>query len=134
MIKSCLGAVFSDSISSPWKSHCVLYLFQTLLRVKILVFVLLCTVYSKIVLFGFTLFMHVDRDLTAFRLVAGAGVFGVEMFLLADGTLLLNEIAPRPHNSGHYTIEACATSQYEQHLRAILGWPLGDTSLVVGSR
>ena len=68
------------------------------------------------------------------RVVAGAGVFGVEMFLLADGTLLLNEIAPRPHNSGHYTIEACATSQYEQHLRAILGWPLGDTSLVVGSR
>ncbi len=64
----------------------------------------------------------------------GAGVFGVEMFLLADGSLLLNEIAPRPHNSGHYTIEACATSQYEQHLRAILGWPLGDTSLVVGSR
>ena len=65
---------------------------------------------------------------------AGAGVFGVEMFLLADGRLLLNEIAPRPHNSGHYTIEACATSQYEQHLRAILGWPLGDTSLVVGAR
>jgi len=64
----------------------------------------------------------------------GAGVFGVEMFLLADGSLLLNEIAPRPHNSGHYTIEACATSQYEQHLRAIMGWPLGDTSLVVGSR
>ena len=64
----------------------------------------------------------------------GAGVFGVEMFLLADGNILLNEIAPRPHNSGHYTIEACATSQYEQHLRAILGWPLGDTSLVVGSR
>ena len=64
----------------------------------------------------------------------GAGVFGVEMFLLADGSLLLNEIAPRPHNSGHYTIEACATSQYEQHLRAIMGWPLGDPSLVVGSR
>ena len=56
------------------------------------------------------------------------------MFLLADGSLLLNEIAPRPHNSGHYTIEACATSQYEQHLRAIMGWPLGDPSLVVGSR
>lgn len=68
------------------------------------------------------------------RYCTGAGVFGVEMFLLADGALLLNEIAPRPHNSGHYTIEACATSQYEQHLRAILGWPLGDTSLVVGSR
>lgn len=44
---------------------------------------------------------------------AGAGVFGVEMFLLPDGSLLLNEVAPRPHNSGHYTIEACATSQYE---------------------
>lgn len=75
---------------------------------------------------------HVVIDL--WRAPIGAGVFGVEMFLLADGTLLLNEIAPRPHNSGHYTIEACATSQYEQHLRAILGWPLGDTSLVVGSR
>ena len=71
-----------------------------------------------------------DRHCTA----AGAGVFGVELFLLADGTLLLNEVAPRPHNSGHYTIEACATSQYEQHLRAILGWPLGDPSLVVGAR
>ena len=58
----------------------------------------------------------------------------MELFLLADGTLLLNEVAPRPHNSGHYTIEACATSQYEQHLRAILGWPLGDPSLVVGAR
>lgn len=58
----------------------------------------------------------------------------MEMFLLEDGSLLLNEVAPRPHNSGHYTIEACATSQYEQHLRAILGWPLGDASLVVGAR
>eukprot|EP00887_Chlorella_sp_A99_P006268 scaffold3.g6268.t1 len=63
----------------------------------------------------------------------GAGVFGVEMFLLADGSVLLNEVAPRPHNSGHYTIEACPTSQFEAHLRAILGWPLGDTSLAVGS-
>lgn len=62
---------------------------------------------------------------------AGAGVFGVEMFLLADGALLLNEVAPRPHNSGHYTIEACATSQYEQHLRAVMGWPLGATDLTV---
>ncbi|CAL8469156.1 g8697 [Coccomyxa elongata] len=61
----------------------------------------------------------------------GAGVFGVEMFLLADGALLLNEMAPRPHNSGHYTIEACATSQYEQHLRAVMGWPLGATDLAV---
>ena len=63
----------------------------------------------------------------------GAGVFGVELFLLSDGTILLNEVAPRPHNSGHYTIEACAMSQYEAHIRAIYGWPLGDTSLKVGA-
>eukprot|EP00250_Pteridium_aquilinum_P029702 c39978_g1_i1 orf=142-2100(+) len=61
----------------------------------------------------------------------GAGVFGVELFLLADGQVLLNEVAPRPHNSGHYTIEACYTSQYEQHLRAVLGLPLGDPSMKV---
>lgn len=54
------------------------------------------------------------------------------MFLMEDGELLVNEVAPRPHNSGHYSIEACATSQFEQHLRAILGWPLGDTQLVTG--
>ncbi|GEM07518.1 phosphoribosylaminoimidazole carboxylase [Rhodotorula toruloides] len=52
------------------------------------------------------------------------GVFGVEMFLMADGSLLLNEIAPRPHNSGHYTIEACNVSQYVSHLYAILSLPL----------
>lgn len=63
----------------------------------------------------------------------GAGVFGVELFLLPDGSIVLNEVAPRPHNSGHYTIEACGMSQYEAHLRAILGWPLGDPSLKVGS-
>ncbi len=50
----------------------------------------------------------------------GRGVFGVEMFLLPDTSLLINEIAPRPHNSGHYTIEACQMSQYEAHIRAIL--------------
>ncbi|KIY69033.1 phosphoribosylaminoimidazole carboxylase [Cylindrobasidium torrendii FP15055 ss-10] len=61
----------------------------------------------------------------------GAGVFGVEMFLLANGELLINEIAPRPHNSGHYTIEACETSQYENHLRAILSLPLGSTAMAV---
>lgn len=60
----------------------------------------------------------------------GVGVFGVELFLLADGSLLLNEIAPRPHNSGHYTIEACVTSQFENHLRAVLGLPLGDTRMI----
>ncbi|KAF9507191.1 hypothetical protein BS47DRAFT_1351910 [Hydnum rufescens UP504] len=63
----------------------------------------------------------------------GAGVFGVELFLMPDGRILINEIAPRPHNSGHYTIEACYTSQYENHLRAILSLPLGSTALKVPS-
>jgi 5-(carboxyamino)imidazole ribonucleotide synthase len=54
------------------------------------------------------------------------GVLGVELFVGADGTLTVNEIAPRVHNSGHWTIEACATSQFAQHLRAVAGWPLGD--------
>lgn len=57
----------------------------------------------------------------------GVGVFGVELFLSRCGELLVNEVAPRPHNSGHYTIEACVTCQYEQHLRAITGLPLGST-------
>ena len=61
----------------------------------------------------------------------GAGVFGVEMFLTAEGEVLLNEIAPRVHNSGHYTTEACITSQFEQHIRAITGLPLGDTVMKV---
>ncbi|KAJ3045923.1 phosphoribosylaminoimidazole carboxylase ade2 [Rhizophlyctis rosea] len=61
----------------------------------------------------------------------GAGIFGVEMFLLENGDVLLNEIAPRPHNSGHYTNEACHTSQFEQHLRCILGLPLGSCDLKV---
>jgi 5-(carboxyamino)imidazole ribonucleotide synthase len=55
------------------------------------------------------------------------GLAAVEMFVERDGTVLVNEIAPRPHNSGHQTIEASVTSQYEQHLRAILGLPLGST-------
>ncbi|KAG7088162.1 phosphoribosylaminoimidazole carboxylase ade2 [Marasmius oreades] len=63
----------------------------------------------------------------------GAGVFGVEMFLMKDGAIYINEIAPRPHNSGHYTIEACETSQYENHLRSILSLPLGSTDLKVPS-
>ncbi|MCX8028987.1 MAG: 5-(carboxyamino)imidazole ribonucleotide synthase [Brevinematales bacterium] len=61
----------------------------------------------------------------------GVGVFGIEFFLTKDGKVLVNEIAPRPHNSGHYTIEACATSQFEQHVRAILGLPLGSTELLI---
>lgn len=58
------------------------------------------------------------------------GVVGVELFELADGTLLLNEIAPRPHNTGHYTMDACVTSQFENHLRAVLDLPLGETTLL----
>jgi 5-(carboxyamino)imidazole ribonucleotide synthase len=54
------------------------------------------------------------------------GVLGVELFVGHDGKLAVNEIAPRVHNSGHWTIEACVTSQFEQHLRAVAGWPLGD--------
>lgn len=54
------------------------------------------------------------------------GVMAVEMFLTPQGQLLINEVAPRPHNSGHHTIRACLTSQYEQHLRGILGLPLGN--------
>lgn len=54
----------------------------------------------------------------------GCGIFGVEMFLLPNNELLINEIAPRPHNSGHYTIDACVTSQFEAHVRAVVGLPL----------
>lgn len=69
---------------------------------------------------------------SAIGCLSGAGVFGVELFLLENGSIVLNEVAPRPHNSGHYTIEACNTSQYEAHLRAVLGWPTGDVDLKVG--
>jgi 5-(carboxyamino)imidazole ribonucleotide synthase len=58
------------------------------------------------------------------------GVLAVEMFLTDDDRILVNEIAPRPHNSGHHTIEANLVSQYEQHLRAILGMPLGETTSI----
>ncbi len=58
------------------------------------------------------------------------GVLAVEFFVTANSELLVNEIAPRPHNSGHYTIDACATSQYEQQARALCGLPLGDTRLL----
>ena len=57
------------------------------------------------------------------------GVLGVEMFVLPNGKLLVNEIAPRPHNSGHFTQNACVTSQFEQHLRAITNMPMGSTEL-----
>ena len=57
------------------------------------------------------------------------GLYAVEMFLTGDGRLLVNETAPRAHNSGHHTIEACASSQFDQLLRLYMGWPLGDTAL-----
>lgn len=55
------------------------------------------------------------------------GVIGVELFELADGRLLVNEIAPRVHNTGHWTADACEVDQFEQHVRAVMGWPLGPT-------
>lgn len=61
--------------------------------------------------------------------MGAVGLLAVEMFLTKDGELYVNELAPRPHNSGHYTMEACNTSQFEQHVRAICNLPLGDPSL-----
>lgn len=58
------------------------------------------------------------------------GIMGVEYFLMADGELLVNEMAPRPHNSGHYTMEACTHSQFDQQVRAVMGLPLGSTRLL----
>jgi len=66
----------------------------------------------------------------AIEAIDGIGVFGVEMFLVENDQIMINEIAPRPHNSGHYTIEACITSQYENHLRAILGYSIGSTMML----
>lgn len=63
------------------------------------------------------------------KLLSGAGIFGIEMFKTPDDNILINEIAPRVHNSGHYTIEACVTSQFEQHIRAITGLPLGKNTM-----
>jgi 5-(carboxyamino)imidazole ribonucleotide synthase len=60
----------------------------------------------------------------------GAGIFGIEMFVLPDDSITINEIAPRPHNSGHYSIEACSISQFEQHIRAILDLPLSRPRLL----
>lgn len=65
--------------------------------------------------------------------LGGVGIFGVELFLTKQGEVLVNEIAPRPHNSGHYTVEACATSQFEQIIRAVTNLPLGSTKLLSSS-
>jgi len=59
------------------------------------------------------------------------GLLAIEMFLTESGDLLVNELAPRPHNSGHYTIDACATSQFEQHVRSVCDLPLGSTDLLI---
>ncbi len=72
----------------------------------------------------------VDLALRAVAAVGAVGSFGVELFLGAAGQLAINELAPRVHNSGHYTIEACLCSQFENHVRAVFGWPLGSTRLV----
>lgn len=58
------------------------------------------------------------------------GILAIEMFVTEDGDIYINEMAPRPHNSGHYTMEACETSQFEQHIRAVCNWKLGDTTLL----
>ncbi len=62
--------------------------------------------------------------------IGAIGSFGVEMFLMEDDQIIINELAPRVHNSGHYTIEACVCSQFENHVRAVMGWPLGSTEMV----
>ncbi|RMH35248.1 MAG: 5-(carboxyamino)imidazole ribonucleotide synthase [Nitrospirae bacterium] len=72
----------------------------------------------------------VDLAVAIADALAYCGVMAVELFVLDDQTLLVNEIAPRPHNSGHFTFGACTTSQFEQHLRAICGLPLGDPALL----
>jgi len=63
-------------------------------------------------------------------LLHGSGIFGIEMFVTKEGEVLVNEIAPRPHNSGHFTNEACSVSQFEQHLRAVLDLPLSKPELL----
>lgn len=70
-----------------------------------------------------------DLAIQATEAINGKGIFAYEFFLTPNGDLLLNESAPRPHNSGHYTIEGCITSQFENHVRAVLGLPLGSTTL-----
>lgn len=66
----------------------------------------------------------------AVQVLDGVGVFCVEVFLMADGRLVINEIAPRPHNSGHYTLDACTVSQFEQQVRTLCGLPLGEVRLL----
>lgn len=71
-----------------------------------------------------------ELALRATKAIDGKGIFAFEFFLTASGELLLNESAPRPHNSGHYTMEGCVTSQFENHIRSVCGLPLGNVSLI----
>ena len=71
----------------------------------------------------------IDLAVRTMESIKGSGIFGIEMFVGEDNEVLINEIAPRPHNSGHYTIEACSISQFEQHIRAILDYPMPQPSL-----
>ena len=66
----------------------------------------------------------IDLAIMTMKSLKGSGIFGIEMFVDEEDNVLINEIAPRPHNSGHYSIEACSISQFEQHIRAILNYPL----------
>lgn len=72
-----------------------------------------------------------DIALQCVEAIHGIGIFGIELFYINDEEILVNEIAPRPHNSGHYTIEACYTSQFENCIRAVLNLPLGSPELKV---
>jgi 5-(carboxyamino)imidazole ribonucleotide synthase len=71
-----------------------------------------------------------DIAIRTMTVLEGAGVFGIEMFVTQDDQIVINEIAPRVHNSGHHTLQSSKTSQFEQHLRAILGLELGSTELI----
>ncbi len=70
-----------------------------------------------------------ELAIMAMEAIDGKGIFAFEFFLTESGEVLLNESAPRPHNSGHYTIEGCVTSQFENHVRSVLGLPLGSTQM-----
>ena len=72
----------------------------------------------------------IEISIKSIEALDGVGIFGVELFLTKNGKILVNEIAPRPHNSGHYTVESCATSQFEQIIRAVTNLPLGSTKLI----
>jgi 5-(carboxyamino)imidazole ribonucleotide synthase len=75
----------------------------------------------------------IEVSTQSIKALDGVGIFGVELFLTKKGEVLVNEIAPRPHNSGHYTVESCATSQFEQIIRAVTNLPLGSTKLISAS-